>query len=168
MISLSLGLDIILVVLLLVTIIYALVLSRRLSVLRSSKTDLEDFIKRMNEASARAEASLTGLKQTAGATKAELDQPLAKAQSLRDELMFLIDRADAAGERLANASSTGATSGGASAATGAAGRKAPRAATQPNPNAGGGGMRDAGSDDDGDSPRSKAERDLMNALKNAR
>lgn len=168
MISLSLGLDILLVVLLLVTILYALVLSRRLAVLRSSKTDLEDFIKRMNEASARAEASLAGLKQTAGATKAELDQPLAKAQSLRDELMFLIDRADAAGERLANASSSGASAGGASSASSAASRKAPRPAAQPNPSAGGGGAREVGSEDDDDAPRSKAERDLMNALKNAR
>lgn len=167
MISLSLGLDILLVVLLLVTIVYALVLSRRLSVLRSSKTDLEDFIKRMNEASARAQASLTGLKQTAVATKAELDQPLAKAQSLRDELMFLIDRADAAGERLANASSSGASAGATSASSAAASRKAPRPAAKPDAAPSGPGAGDAGPDDD-ETPRSKAERDLMNALKNAR
>ena len=77
-----------------------LFLSRRLSVLRSNKMDLEGFIERMNEATRRAEASLQGLKQAANGAKAELDRPLSQAQTLRDELSFLIQRADAMGEKL--------------------------------------------------------------------
>jgi hypothetical protein len=171
-ISLSLGLDILLVVLLLVTIIYAVLLSRRLSALRSGKVDLEGFITRMNEASARAEASLAGIKQAATTAKAELDQPVTKAQSLRDELMFLIDRADAAGERLANAgtAATPAVAPARPASTRPAStRSASRPAAKAAPASGGGSTSPQAQDDDGaDAPRSKAERDLMNALKNAR
>lgn len=164
MISLSLGLDILLVVLLLVTIIYAVLLSRRLSALRSGKVDLEGFITRMNEASARAEASLAGIRQAATSAKGELDQPLAKAQSLRDELIFLIDRADAAGERLANAGSAAApTAPAARTASSQSATRAPaKAAPVQTP------ARKTDGDDETGAPRSKAERDLMNALKNAK
>ncbi len=164
MITLSLGLDVLLVVLLLVTIIYAVLLSRRLSALRSGKVDLEGFITRMNEASARAEASLAGIRQAATSAKAELDQPVTKAQSLRDELMFLIDRADAAGERLANAGSAAAQS--APEARPASSRSAPRGIAKAPPTQAPPHRNDA--EDESGAPRSKAERDLMNALKNAK
>ncbi|MCR9175300.1 MAG: DUF6468 domain-containing protein [Alphaproteobacteria bacterium] len=164
MISLSLGLDILLVVLLLVTIIYAVLLSRRLSALRSGKVDLEGFIMRMNEASARAEASLAGIRQAATSAKGELDQPVAKAQSLRDELVFLIDRADAAGERLANTGATATPS--APAARAASSQSAPRAPAKAAPVQAP--VRKTDGDDETGAPRSKAERDLMNALKNAK
>ena len=158
---LSVALDGLLALLLLVTIIYAFVLSRRLSVLRSNKMDLEGFIERMNEATRRAEASLQGLKQAANGAKAELDRPLSRAQTLRDELSFLIQRADAMGEKLADQTVGG--TGGPSVE--------PKAATKPKrrPDASRvearGQSEDAAADDE---PRSKAERDLMNALKNVR
>jgi hypothetical protein len=173
-ISLSLGLDILLVLLLLVTIVYAVLLSRRLSALRSGKVDLEGFITRMNEASARAEASLAGIKQAATSAKAELDQPITRAQSLRDELVFLIDRADAAGERIANAGSAASAPAPAPRSDSPRGtqRQEPARTGQPRggkaaPSAASSSRVDEGSDD-GAAPRSKAERDLMNALKNAR
>ena len=164
MISLSLGLDILLVVLLLVTIIYAVLLSRRLSALRSGKVDLEGFITRMNEASARAEASLAGIRQAATSAKAELDQPVTKAQSLRDELMFLIDRADSAGERLANAGSAATPPAAATRPTSP--RPAPRGTAKAAPTQAPSRGNDV--EDGAGAPRSKAERDLMNALKNAK
>ena len=48
--------------LLVATIIYAVVLNRRLAVLRTDRKDLEEFIRHLNAASQRAEAALSGIK----------------------------------------------------------------------------------------------------------
>lgn len=156
--NLALILDVLLIILLLATIIYAMVLHRRLAMLRSEKEGLETFLERMNQATAKADASLKGIRQTAEQAQALLNDPMMKAQALRDELLFLIERADGSAERLA-----GTTSGKAReepAAPQAPARKparraAPAAAAQP----------ESGGED---GARSQAERDLMNALRNVR
>lgn len=173
-INYSLALDILLVILLLATIIYAMILSRRLSMFRANKGELETFLDRMNGAIAKAEASLQGMRATAQQTQATIGEPLQRAQALRDELVFLIQRADSVAEKLASGS--GASSSAASSASSArAEAPAPRRK-----------KATSGGDTFQDSPaprrpvpveedliadpaeaRSKAERDLIRALRDA-
>lgn len=155
--TLALILDVLLIILLLATIVYAMVLHRRLAMLRSEKEGLETFLEKMNQATTKADASLKGIRQTAEQAQALLNDPMVKAQALRDELLFLIERADGSAERLA-----GSTSGKSreeppaqAPARKPARRAAPAAAPQPETEP-----------DDG--ARSQAERDLMNALRNVR
>lgn len=156
--NLALILDVLLIILLLATIVYAMVLHRRLSMLRSEKEGLETFLEKMNQATMKADASLKGIRQSAEQAQALLNDPMVKAQALRDELLFLIERADGSAERLA-----GSASGKAreepepQAPARKPARRAAPAAAAPQPEKG---------EDDG--ARSQAERDLMNALRNVR
>jgi hypothetical protein len=156
--NLALILDVLLIFLLLATIVYAMVLHRRLAMLRSEKEGLETFLDRMSQATAKADASLKGIRQTAEQAQAMLNDPMVKAQALRDELLFLIDRADGSAERLAAATS-GKVREEAPAAPGPVRKPARRAAPAPAP------QPEAAADD---GARSQAERDLMNALRNVR
>lgn len=94
--SLSLVLDIVVAALLVVTIGYAVVLNRRLGVLRRDKSELKKLTKSFGEATARAEEGIGKLKTTAGG----LQQSIDKAQTLRDDLIFLIDRGGTAADRI--------------------------------------------------------------------
>ncbi len=185
-------LDGVMIVLLLATVIYAFLLNRRLAVLRSDKDALESFIERFTEATAKADSSIRGMRNTAEQCRSMLGDPLSKAEALRDELLFLIDRADKSAERLAGSQSSGSDT---SVAGGAAQRHAPAAAGDqapqerpaarrqrppaagsgagPVPNSGPGrdmkGQKgtagDAAADDE---VRSQAERELLDALRKAR
>ncbi len=117
---LELALDILLIVLLVPTVVYVVLLQRRLASLRADRDSVDAVVDKMNEATRRAEASLKGIRQTAEQAKATLDDPMTRAQALRDELSFLVQRADAAGERLAGGLSS------AGAGTGSAPAPAPR------------------------------------------
>ena len=171
----TLILDALLVVLLLATIVYAIVLNRRLGLLRANRGELETFVERMNAATSRAEASLKGIRQAAEQAKRDIDEPTQKAQALRDELMFLVERADSVAERVAVSQSSGATDAGKrpeSAAavdgseTGAAPRRARKARARAAPSAEA--SMDTREEGNGEAVRSKAERDLMNASRNVR
>jgi len=168
--NLALTLDLVLIVLLLATIIYALVLHRRLAMLRSEKEGLEGFLEKMSDATAKADASLKGIRLAAEQAQTLLNEPVVRAQSLRDELLFLIERADGTAERMANAG--GAKPGGQDAAEAAparrasGGRRAAPAAPPPSQSAAASGADAPQEGEDG--ARSQAERDLMNALRNVR
>lgn len=162
--NLALILDVVLVFLLLATIVYAMVLHRRLAMLRSEKEGLEVFLERMTQATTKADASLKGIRQAAQDAQGLIGEPVARAQALRDELLFLIERADGTAERLAAATS-GKAAAPAAAPESAPARKAARRApvsqqaSQPAP---------ATDPEPQDGARSQAERDLMNALRNVR
>ncbi|NQW12126.1 MAG: hypothetical protein HQ481_19855 [Alphaproteobacteria bacterium] len=166
----ALILDALLVVLLLATIVYAIVLNRRLGSLRANRGELETFVARMNEATSRAEASLKGIRQAAEQAQRSIDAPAQKAQALRDELLFLIERADTVAERMAVSQSAGTVGAGKAQAGGigaAAPRRAPKSRDRTTP-AAEVPRDDPPLDEDGEAVRSKAERDLMNALRNVR
>lgn len=164
--NLALILDVVLIFLLLATIVYAMVLHRRLGMLRSEKEGLEVFLERMSQATLKADASLKGIRQAAQDAQGVIGEPVARAQALRDELLFLIERADGTAERLAGATSGKAAAPAAAPAPEAAParkttRRAPAAQSASQP---------ASENDPGpqDGARSQAERDLMNALRNVR
>lgn len=166
----ELTLDVLLIVLLLPTLVYVVLLHLRLSSLRADREAVDAVVERMNEATRRAEASLKGIRQTAEQAKATLEEPVVRAQALRDELAFLVQRADAAGERLAGGlSSAGAGSAGNTGA-GKAGdaAAAPARARAPARPLRAAGERPPAPAEEADDVRSQAERDLLNALRNVR
>lgn len=98
--SVDLFLNIIVILLLIPTIVFALLLNRRLEILRSSRADLGRLIEAFNDATTRAEAGIPRLKQAADSTGALLKEQIQKAQTLRDDLSFMLERADTMLNRL--------------------------------------------------------------------
>lgn len=155
-------LDSLIIVLLLATIFYAAMLSRRLSRFRDNKAELEKAALTFTEAAGRADAGIKGLKLTAGKAGATLQKEIDRAQSLRDELAFLVDAGEAVAARLEGAAQ-------------AAGKTAPRPPMQAvRPVAGGGPVAAvapvaatarAGRPETG--PR-QPDRDLLKAIENMR
>jgi hypothetical protein len=96
-------LDIIVTVLLAIAIGFAYVLNRRLAAFRSARSDFEQFIERFNTAAARAETGVNALKLSGDATGRALQQSILRAQALRDEIAFLVERAEPMLDRLAAA-----------------------------------------------------------------
>ncbi|MEQ9448913.1 MAG: DUF6468 domain-containing protein, partial [Rhodospirillaceae bacterium] len=96
-------LDIVVIVLLVPTIIYAVVLNRRLSALRRSREELAKVVNSFNEATMRAEAGIPKLKKATTEANHILKDRVEKAQSLRDDLAFMIERADELATRLEGA-----------------------------------------------------------------
>ena len=92
----SLTLDILVAILLVVFIVYAMVLNRKLGLLRRDKTELEKLATTFGDSTLRAEDSIRNLKTTAD----DLQARIAKAQALADDLAFLIDRGSSAADRL--------------------------------------------------------------------
>lgn len=92
----SLILDILVAVLLAVTIGYAVVLNKRLGKLRGDKKNLEKLAAKFGESTSRAEESIEKLRHTADLLQGGID----KAQTLKDDLSFLIDRGDQAADSL--------------------------------------------------------------------
>lgn len=174
----ALILDGLLAVLLVLMIAYAFVLNRRLATLRTDREDLETFISRFNDATNKANASLQGLRSAAEGNAALIKDAADKAQALRDELAFLVERADGSAERLAKASSRPDPGGAGEEQRPEASLSASGPSGAP-PARGGGGKRAAGRSDarrepeipasgaDGEAA-SEAERELLNALRRAR
>ena len=96
--------DGILIILLVATIFCAVSLSRRLSSLRSDKKNLEKLMSEFHHISEKADKSLTGIRATAEEVSRELAEANAKSRSMRDELAFLVERADRLAEKIATKS----------------------------------------------------------------
>jgi len=100
--SLSIVLDVIVVVMLGVTIYYAAILKSRLATLRRDETEMQARLAAFSDAAAKAEVSLANAKghvpfAGAGAGGAEI---VAKSKEVIDDLNFLIERGDAMADRL--------------------------------------------------------------------
>ena len=93
---LSLVIDILVAVLLVVTIGYAVVLNNRLGSLRRDKGELERLVEGFADTTARAEAGIGDLRAMADV----LQERLKRADSLRDDLVFLMERGNQAADRL--------------------------------------------------------------------
>lgn len=96
-------LDILVSVLLVATIGYAVMLNTRLTQLRKNRDEMAKIIVSFNEATVRAESSIPKLRKAAEESGSVLQERVEKAQSLRDDLAFMIERADTMANRLENA-----------------------------------------------------------------
>ena len=93
-------LDLVVSGLLVATIAYAVRLNNRLNSLRKNRDDIAKIIVSFNEATVRAESSIPKLKRAAEEAGGSLQERVEKAQSLRDDLAFMIERADTMANRL--------------------------------------------------------------------
>ena len=87
-------------VLLVVMIVYAVRLNRRLTTLQSDKEEFEQLLSSFSESTDRAEASVMRLRTSATETATSLQTNVTKAQTLHDDLTFMIDRAEELANRL--------------------------------------------------------------------
>jgi len=157
-------LDLIVSALLVATITYAIRLNSRLTSLRKNRDDMSKIIVSFNEATVRAESSIPKLKRAAEEAGGSLQERVEKAQSLRDDLAFMIERADTMANRLENAVRSARSEVRSPAQPASAprvgGSKAAQAATMAAAAA-------AAEDSDADE-RSEAERELLRALQSMR
>lgn len=99
----KLVLDIIVSILLAATIGYAVLLNSRLVQLRKNRDDLARLVGAFNDATVRAESGIPKLKRATEEAEVGLQERVEKAQSLRDDLAFMIERADTMVNRLETA-----------------------------------------------------------------
>ena len=92
--------DGVLILLLVVTIICAFNLSRRLASLRSDKRNLESLMEQFKAITDKADSSLSDLRTTAEGVVSDLREAADSSRAMRDELAFLVERADRAAEKL--------------------------------------------------------------------
>ena len=92
--TLTLILDIVMALLLVATIVFAAILNTRLNTLRRNKDQLGRLIGNFNEATLRAESGIPKLRKAAEEAGLALHEQVERAQTLRDDLAFLIERAD--------------------------------------------------------------------------
>lgn len=142
------GLEVLLVVLLGATLLYAVRLERRLGVLRRDNAALEALVAGFNEATARAEASTARLRAAAEGAGQLLAEQTEAAERLKGDLVFLNERGEAVADRLD-----------------ARVREARALANAPEPR---GAARTMAEPAEAMKVRSQAERDLMQALRLAR
>ncbi len=98
--SVELFINIVVICLLVPTIVFAIILNKRLEVLRNSRADLGRLIEAFNDATTRAESGIPRLKQAADSAGSLLREQIQKAQTLRDDMAFMIERADTVVQRL--------------------------------------------------------------------
>lgn len=139
--TLSLLIDLIMIVLLVLMIASTVPLNARLKTLKDSRKAFEALAQQFEASSQRADASIKSLHQAALNTGDDLQKTITEAKALRDELSIMIDSADRLAHRLGSAAGS---------------------APQPQAKAAPAEVGPATVQPD---PRSKAERELMNALK---
>ena len=96
----AVALDLLVAGLLMATIVYAIVLNRRLSQLRGGSEHMERLINDFSRATALAESGVSALKEVAGRSDTEITEHLESMVKLRDELEYLVERAEAQSARL--------------------------------------------------------------------
>ncbi len=164
----KLFLDLAVAALLVATIVAAFILNRRIDQLRSNRDELAKMILAFTDATQRAEAGVPKLRRTAEEAGQALQERVEKAQSLRDDLAFLVERADTLANRLEDTvraarsnERPGAGAGAVRTAMRAAPPPSPSVAQTPSPSS----VMAAEIDID---ERSEAERELLRALQAVR
>jgi phage shock protein A len=95
--NIGLIVELALIALLAVTLVYCIVLERRLASVRKGQDGLRSVVGELNTAITNAGASMRALKATASGAAETLDERLARARTIIDELSLLT----ASGERIA-------------------------------------------------------------------
>src|SRR5438552_5044865 len=101
--TLNIVLDVVVAGLLLATIAYAILLSRRLGALRNDKRQLEALVSSLNVSSQRAEAGIASLKEAAERIGLQLQQRLEQGEALQTDLSYIIDLGGGLADRLEGA-----------------------------------------------------------------
>lgn len=112
----GLVLEAVVAVLLVVTIIYCIMLDRRIRSFKSEQINLAGLVAQLSNATDHAEVAVAGLKSTAEEADGELDSKLKKARSLSEELAFMVETGNNLAGKLADPARRGEPARGASAA----------------------------------------------------
>ena len=103
--NLGLAVELALTALLAVTLIYCIVLERRLAAVRKGQEGLKSTIAELNAAIVNAGASMRALKASAAGAAETLDERMARARAAIDELSLLTASGERIAERFDRASS---------------------------------------------------------------
>lgn len=98
--SLSLVVDGLLILLLLATLVYVARLNRRLGQIREARQEFEALIRRFAQATEQADRSIEGVKAAAAAEGKELQGTIDRSRGLREDLVFLVEKANGLADRL--------------------------------------------------------------------
>jgi hypothetical protein len=109
--TMNIVLDVVVAGLLAVTIVYAVLLSRRLGALRHDKAQLEALVKSLDDSARRAEAGVIALNAAATEAGRELQQRLDQGRTLRTDLSYIIDLGSNLADRLEGGIREGRTEG---------------------------------------------------------
>lgn len=103
--TLELGLEALVAILLAVTVVYCIILNRRLAGLRGSQDEMMAMMGEFTKATRQAEASVGELKAASSTAGAELQRKVETARALRDELSVMTQSGDDLASRLERAAS---------------------------------------------------------------
>jgi chromosome segregation ATPase len=92
--SFALLFDIVVAFLLLATIIFAVLLNRKLSMIHNSRQELQALLDHFSKSLNRAEDGIIELRKAANSIGNGLDSQVKKAVALKDDLVFLIERGE--------------------------------------------------------------------------
>lgn len=109
MASLELIINLIIIALLIPTILYAYSLNNNLKALRQNQNSLAQLVNALNEATFKAENSIPKIKSVTEHSSEGLKEVVDSAKELKDDLLFINERADTLADRLENVISTGRT-----------------------------------------------------------
>ena len=84
------------------TIIYAYRLNKSLNILRQNQSSLAKLVEALNEATFKAENSIPKLKSVTEHSSEDLKEVVDCAKELKDDLLFINERADNLADRLEN------------------------------------------------------------------
>lgn len=159
----ALLLDAVVAVLLVVTIIYATILNRKLSALRDAKAELQKQMAGFQIATEKTEAALIGLRQAAERAGKPLQGQIDQADSKFGDLKYLVDKADGIADRLEQAIGSARGQGPAApVGAGSTARATPREGLSRRSGAG------SPSEDSGGQTVSPGQADLIRALQGVR
>ena len=102
MANLELIINIIIIALLIPTIVYAYRLNGNLKALRQNQKSLAQLVNALNEATFKAENSIPKLKSVTEHSSEGLKEVVDSAKELKDDLLFINERADNLADRLEN------------------------------------------------------------------
>ncbi len=103
----ELVLNVIVAGLLVATIIYCMVLDRRIRTFKAEQKTLSGLVGDLNSATRNAEDAVAGLKVTTKAAQGDLGGKLSKARSLSDELAFMVESGNSIATKLSDPSARG-------------------------------------------------------------
>jgi len=105
--SIELIINLIIIVLLVPTILYTYRLNSSLKLLRQDQDSLAQLVNALNDATYKAENSIPKIKSVTEHSSEGLKEVVDSAKELKDDLLFINERADNLADRLENVISTG-------------------------------------------------------------
>ena len=102
MANLELVINLIIIALLVPTILYAYRLNHSLKMLRQNQNSLAQLVNALNEATFKAESSIPKLKSVTEHSSEGLKEVVDNAKEIKNDLLFINERADSLADRLEN------------------------------------------------------------------